>query len=427
MSLETHIAGSEDRLIDGLHFAGRNTASYIVNRRDATFHPSSASNFKPSGVRLMRWNLADQAGWLDGNSVRLIFTLNNLMTAPTQGQAPATGALRPKSDTPAGMFRRLRILAGGSEIENIEDYGRVHQMFSTLLPSNVRMNNVAEGWAGEAVPVSLSHPADDVSSIFAQESRTLCVQLLSPFLSQGKYIPMSMMPLTLELELDDLGAALTQAVGAMNWEITRPRLLASVVDLDGTLANSYAKHLLDGKSLPIYTRNLYSVKSSISSTQTFSFPITRGFTRLSGVYVTLWDGAGGGMWVDRFYHPLAGDRNHAARDGLTWNMTIGSERWPSFDCDSLQESFYRLRLMASNHLGNTEFGFAASTYGENHFVLGQTFEKAAGQSSHTGINTRSGSMLTLNFKNLGNAQMVHVVLVYDQVVNLSAAGVEVLD
>jgi hypothetical protein len=66
-------------------------------------------------------------------------------------------------------------------------------------------------------------------------------------------------------------------------------------------------------------------------------------------------------------------------------------------------------------------------YGENHFVLGQTFEKAAGQSSHTGINTRSGSMLTINFKNLGDAQMVHVVLVYDQVVNLSAAGVEVLD
>ena len=35
-------------------------------------------------------------------------------------------------------------------------------------------------------------------------------------------------------------------------------------------------------------------------------------------------------------------------------------------------------------------------------------------------------MLTLNFKNLGSAQMIHAVLVYDQVVNSSAAGVEVL-
>ena len=110
MSLETHIAGSEDRLIDGLRFAGRNTAGYLVNRRGATFHPSSTSNFKPSGVRLMRWSLADQAGWLDGNSVRLIFTLNNLAPAPTQGQAAATNAIWPITDTPAGMFRRFRIL-----------------------------------------------------------------------------------------------------------------------------------------------------------------------------------------------------------------------------------------------------------------------------------------------------------------------------
>ena len=260
MSLETHIAGSEDRLIDGLHFAGRNTASYLVNRRDATFHPSSASNFKPSGVRLMRWSLADQAGWLDGNSVRLIFTLNNLAPAPTQGQAAATNAIWPISDTPAGMFRRLRILGGGSEVENLEDYGRVHQMFSLLLPTNVRMNNVIEGWSGDDTAIAADEPTENVSAIFAQASRSVCVQLLSPFLSQGKYIPMSMMPLTLELELDELAAELRQNQGTMNWEITRPRLVASVVDLDQAPANSYAKHLLDGKSLPIYKRSLYVLR-----------------------------------------------------------------------------------------------------------------------------------------------------------------------
>jgi len=299
-------------------------------------------------------------------------------------------------------------------------------MFSTLLPANLRMNNLTEGWSGNNVAISIDEPADNSTAIFAGNARTLCVQLLSPFLSQGKMIPMSMMPLTLELELDDLGAALVSVSGAeINWEITRPRLVASVVDLDHALANSYAKHLLDGKSLPIYTRSLYSIKSSISSTQTFSFPITRGFTRLSGVYVTLFDG--GGNWVDRFYHPLVGGQNNAERDTMSWNMTIGSERWPSFDCDSIQECFYRLRLLTSNHLGNVEYGFSSAEYSANHFILGQTFEKGAGQSSHTGINTRSGSMLTLNFKKLGAAQMIHAVLVYDQVVNLSAAGVEVLD
>ena len=30
MSLETHIAGNEDRLLDSLTFAGKNTASYVT-------------------------------------------------------------------------------------------------------------------------------------------------------------------------------------------------------------------------------------------------------------------------------------------------------------------------------------------------------------------------------------------------------------
>ncbi len=54
-------------------------------------------------------------------------------------------------------------------------------------------------------------------------------------------------------------------------------------------------------------------------------------------------------------------------------------------------------------------------------------EKAPGVASHTGVNTRSGSQLTLNFRNLGTATMLHCMLVYDVIINVSAAGVEVLD
>ncbi len=114
MSLETHIAGSEDRLVDGLHFGGRNAASYITERRSCTFHPSSASAFKPSGVRLTRFNLADHSGWLDGQTLRLVMTLQNLST---------TVAMTPAVASPASMFRRVRIIANGSAvIEDVEEY-----------------------------------------------------------------------------------------------------------------------------------------------------------------------------------------------------------------------------------------------------------------------------------------------------------------
>ena len=123
MSLETHIAGAEDKLLDSLHFAGKTSASYVTERRSVSFAPQAASNFTPNGVRLMRFNLADQNGWLEGNTLRLVFTLHNATANP----------LVPICDSPASMFRRLRVIGNGSAmIEDIEEYGRVHEMFSML-------------------------------------------------------------------------------------------------------------------------------------------------------------------------------------------------------------------------------------------------------------------------------------------------------
>ncbi len=73
------------------------------------------------------------------------------------------------------------------------------------------------------------------------------------------------------------------------------------------------------------------------------------------------------------------------------------------------------------------FSITGEGYRNDKFIIGQFLEKSPGQSSHTGINTRSGSQLNLNFKNLGATSMVHVVMNYEQVLNLSAAGAEVLD
>ena len=142
-------------------------------------------------------------------------------------------------------------------------------------------------------------------------------------------------------------------------------------------------------------------------------------------YCSFWDGTN--KWINRFFHPNAGSPNTIAEDDLEWNVTIGSERWPTFNCDSTQESMYRLRLATAEHMGNDTFTISSKDYRNTKFIIGQSLEKAGGQSSHTGINTRSGSQLSLNFRNLGAATMIHVVLHYEQIVNLSASGVEVLD
>ncbi len=194
MSLETHIAGSEDQLISGLHFSGSNTASYITDRRQVSFAPQSASNFKPSGSRLMRFSLADEQGFLDGGTVRLIFKITNLNV---------TGSLTPMTDSPASMFRRLRILCNGSGVvEDVEQYNRVHQMFSLMLPAQRRMNDICESWGGTGAASTLSQPALG-APIPPDSERTVVVHLMSSFFSQGKYIALSLIPAILELELGE--------------------------------------------------------------------------------------------------------------------------------------------------------------------------------------------------------------------------------
>ena len=419
MSLETHISGSEDRLLDSLHFAGRNSASYITARREATFAPSSAASWPAKG--LIRFNLADHAGWLDGGTLRLIFTITNNHVSSTLNLTGSTSA--------ATMFRRVRIIANGSStIEDIEEYGRVFQMFSHLQPPQRRFTNSLETWGDRDSHEGMLGLPNSTDAIPANSSRQVCVQLLSSILSQGKLLPLAMLPLTIEIELGDTNDAF---VGSTNdWTITRPRLVASVCELDQTLQNSYASHILAGKSLPFYLNGIYSVKASVpSGSSLYTLPIARGFTRLSAIYVTFSDMAGSSKWVNHFYNPLHGseEANTTAEDTMSYNFTIGSDRWPQFDCESIQESAYRLRLTTAAHLGNDIFSISGQDYRESTFIIGQSFEKAPGMNAHTGYNTRSGAQLCLNFKNLGAVSMVHCVLVYDSVLNVSAAGAEILD
>ena len=106
----------------------------------------------------MRWNLADQAGWLDGSSVRLLMEIHNLSPA---SETPGAGDMAPATSSPASLFRRFRVIAHGSAVlEDIDNYGRVFQTMSDLLPSNRKMINTAETRGADQSPVSLSSPED---------------------------------------------------------------------------------------------------------------------------------------------------------------------------------------------------------------------------------------------------------------------------
>jgi hypothetical protein len=175
---------------------------------------------------------------------------------------------------------------------------------------------------------------------------------------------------------------------------------------------------------------LYSIRATIPPGSTmYSLPIARGFTRLSTCYFSFWDGTG--KYVNTFNSIVRSNDtsdNTTDTDQATWNITIGADRYPEFDCSSVQESWYRLSLAQLMHTGKDHFSISPYQYRQTKFLGAMNFEKALGQAGHTGANTRSGSQLTLNFRGLPAAiNTIHVVLHYEVAGNMSAAGIEVLD
>jgi len=327
------------------------------------------------------------------------------------------------------MFRRLRIIGSGSAtIEDVEDYSRVHEMFSLLQSSNRRYNQHAEGWGSSDVVASTFNDPGRPDPIPGNSARTVVVKLMSSFLTQGKKIPLNMAPIVLELEIGEADAAFDGT--GNDWYISRPRLIGDVLTIDQSLQNSYAKHILDGGQLPYMMHGLYSVRATIPPGSTlFSLPVARGFTRLSTAYITFWDSTG--KYANRFNSVVslgAGNPNTTGTDAASWNITIGADRYPDFDVDSVQEAWHRLGVAQLMHVGKDSFSISPYQYRTDKHIAAMSFEKALGEAGHSGVNTRAGSQLTFNIRGLpASINTIHVVLHFEVAVNISAAGIEVLD
>ena len=132
---EPYINAVEDYLIEGLSFKMTPGGSYVTSRKNCTFYPAGSAIYSASnGTKLIRINLSSSTEWLDPQSVRLSYRLNN------------NGAAGHQLGGPFSFFSRVRLLAGGTMVEDIMDYNRVHNMFSELSSSNNKRNEDIEGF-----------------------------------------------------------------------------------------------------------------------------------------------------------------------------------------------------------------------------------------------------------------------------------------
>ena len=134
--METSLSVTEDQLVDSLSFKLPSTANYILDRQDVTFFPANGNEFSPTGVKILRFHITG-TGRLDPRSVRIQFKLNN---RDNENDVYLIDAL------PHNFSRRLRSLAGGALIEDIDYYNRIMNMLLVLYPAEKRINDAVEGF-----------------------------------------------------------------------------------------------------------------------------------------------------------------------------------------------------------------------------------------------------------------------------------------
>ena len=345
-------ANETDNLVQQLTFHNPPTARYAWERRLVQIMPQGANSFAPNGNQVMMFNLTSHDGWLDPSSVRLHFRIRNTAGAdPNNGLVPASGC--------HCFFSQLRILIGGQEVERIEHYGMLHELFRVALnaPQSQLEQGVEDGReyfqipgvaAGQDVPaVTIPHPPLVPGRVAPQTYKSVTLTPLAGLLSCGKYLPRRLMNFcVLEFTMARTDDALAPAEGinmSRDFELSQCELQFSTVRLDSGMEAGFASLMLSGRVLTINLNTIMSQQAIIPAGATeFQASVTRALTRITACFVTFQGRANAVKSPLRFHNPSDGAANNERI--LEWSMQIGSKQWPEMStCKSLAATMSLLK------------------------------------------------------------------------------------
>ena len=362
------------------------------------------------------------------------------------------------------FFRRMRILAAGQLVEDIDQYNRIHEMMQFFVAKESRLNDGAEAF-GEGWVQYDDNDNDytQFKGISGGQGITVLFKPLSGLLNQNKMLPIRYAPITIELELVDnmtdpiYSTYLTYASGttppetdivaaknSLLWNINNVQVKVDMCTLDNALDNSYALHLLSGKSLPISYNTFVSQMQTIAGQDKPLINVSRALTRLKGVFVTLLKDFTGTRatlthrkpWND-FFSPMHVDNKggvytHNSDGEFEFQLQIGSKLFPEYPIRSHNEAYYQLKKCLGVQASSVHnFDITGTQYRDNKFVLGTDCEKVL-DAGFTGLNTRAGDLMSVSLKYNNNtatrlADRIHIVLHSDQILEIRDSGCQVFD
>lgn len=422
------LAGStQDRLHEGLDFSpARQTANYILNRLEATVHPQSGGLFSNNGIRTIRFSLGDASNaFLCGETVRLAFYLRN----------DGAEALTPICATPGSLFDRVRVLAGGVEVEDVMYYSRFAQQEELLLPAEQRLNNLGETWGADtAATVANLQPL----AIPAGEERRVMCSLHLAALKQSKRLWLAATSIVVELELNGDNNYCFAGTGNL-WSITRPVIHCSVFQVDPAMTSGIAGFLNSGRMLTIMCpSSTYNIKAAITNSSSYALPIQRGFSVLACIEFSIFMGKTGKKECVTFDHPLAGAAPNSVNDQFSYHVSLGSNRWPTVDTVGVAEAWYRTRMALSilDRHGGGEISITPHGFRNENAVFVMNLSKVLEDEKigHSGLSTMNSQNLVLHFKNMpaahteGGIEVPRILFVscrYDSTLEIGKEGCRV--
>ena len=116
-------------------------------------------------------------------------------------------------------------------------------------------------------------------------------------------------------------------------------------------------------------------------------------------------------------------------DDFTWQISIGSRKWPERPCRGIAEHFMRLRQAAGSFYGSSDHSISPADYANGCYILGNNFDKVDSMASHSGYATKDGSIVQLTIENSGLSAGDECIIyqVYDGLLSIQASSCSVFE
>jgi hypothetical protein len=370
---------------------------------------------------------------------------------------------------PHCFFRRLRIIAGGTIIEDIDQFNRVSELFHILQSPQSRVNDSMEGFGHNHKLMEMNSP-DKFQGFDSYQ--TVMFKPLCGILSQTKYLPLRYTPLEFELELvsdpkdplininipgpmggqhtppyqlsvDKLSLETPIARDgfitsntSQSWTLQNFMIKVDMCTLDNALDNSYVAHVMSGKTLNIvYNTFISSLQTVLTSDVQIN--VSRSLTKLKSIFMTL-DNDTRHSYYNKSFNNFWSPMSNAGATSGTYHiqdfeikhlqLQIGSKLYPEYPIKSHAECFYSLRKALGVQANNMHsIDIDGVSYRDNRFIVGFDTERLLGL-AFTGTNTRN-SLMTMHLKTneITKADRMHIVLLTEQILEIGGTICTVYD